>query len=141
MAVRGSPEILCQIMSEKKPNKLTPHRECLAMLDAIYAYYGVVFNCGVDNVMLHKLVAQNISGRHRWSWRYVVSVKNGTIEPGKKLMRNIKSHYKRIKSKPWRYTRNRIAVNLEDPISAAKSIKAKQPGRAYLERLAEELRK
>lgn len=122
---------------------MEPQVTCNDMLEYIFAYYNTMFNYGdADLVRLYKTVAVNISASslRSWSWRYVMSVRNETMKPGQPLIDAIKIHYNRIKSKPWK-PRNRIAVNLDDPISAAKSIKGRQPGAEYIAKLIKELRR
>ena len=69
-------------------------------LNAIFEYYGA--SCGkLEIKKINKMVAAGVSSYDRsWTWRYMVSIKNGTMKPSRVVANAIDRHYREITRKP-----------------------------------------
>jgi hypothetical protein len=77
--------------------------DCHIHLRYIFDYYATLFAPGKDeNVKLYKMVAKGVSSesQRQWSWRYILSVYNGTLRPSRFLRNAIERHYQTLCGKP-----------------------------------------
>ena len=69
-------------------------------LNAIFEYYSAI--CGkLETTKINRMVAAGVSSYGRsWTWRYMVSIKNGTMKPSRFVANAIDRHYREITRKP-----------------------------------------
>lgn len=116
----------CQIMSDCPSNESIVRSSIQLSLDSIMCYYADIFhiNISYDRVGLYRIVASELSemANHRWSWRYILSIRNGTMSPGGLIADTITRLHTRILLPPPVPRPPRIAVPKGDAKKAIESL-------------------
>jgi len=116
----------CQDMSDRHSNESVPDSDMRLSLGDIMRYYIVFANIDMrfDRVKLYKFVAAKLSeiSKRRWSWRYILSIRNGTMQPGELIANAIAQLHEQILLPPPSPRPPRIAVLKGDAKKAAESL-------------------
>jgi len=100
MAVRNDPTKMSDCV--RNGNAAVKGYVMMNKLDIIYSYYSGLFGASAKNeaVEISKYVADGVSSYGRtWTWRYLLSVKNETMEPSRFIITAIDRHYNEIMAK------------------------------------------
>ena len=118
--------IPCQVVSDRPSNESTGDFGIRLSLDAILRHYADILHIdpAFDNVKLYKFVAAKLSkiSKRRWSWRYVLSVRNGTIQPGGLMINAVAQLHEQILLPPPSPRPPRIAALKGDAKKAVESL-------------------
>lgn len=116
----------CQVVSDWHSNESKPRSGVQLSLDAIMRHFARLFRIDItyDRVGLYEVIASELSeiSKRRWSWRYVLSIRSGTIQPGGLMINAVAQLHEQILFPPLSPRPPRIAVLKGDAEKAVDSL-------------------
>jgi len=73
----------------------------LKKLNEIYSHYERIY--GKNSVQINRKIAKEVSNQDTgrdWTWRYFLSLRNGTMKPRKRVSKAIAKYYLLVEPKP-----------------------------------------